>query len=187
MSISRAIELFTLPISLIQRALKALVILTPAFIGKFAPVCRISRIGRRGSERRNIRRLSLWPDIELRVIILGQLGLLRQRWIYPRKSSQPTALVLAQVLSGVTGAVIGVLTVIVVADLTAGTGRFNLAIGVFGALSGIAASISTTVTGYLFQSLGPHLGYAPLAAVAALGTAVMWTFLTETKPGKYED
>ena len=40
------------------------------------------------------------------------------------------ALMLAQVLSGVTGAVIGVLTVIVVADLTAGTGRFNLAIGV---------------------------------------------------------
>ena len=33
------------------------------------------------------------------------------------------ALVLAQVLSGVTGAVIGVLTVIVVADLTAGTGN----------------------------------------------------------------
>ena len=70
MSISRAIELFMLPISLIQRALKALVILTPAFIGKFAPVCRISRIGRRGSERRNIRRLSLWPDIELRAIIM---------------------------------------------------------------------------------------------------------------------
>ena len=97
------------------------------------------------------------------------------------------ALVLAQVLSGVTGAVIGVLTVIVVADLTAGTGRFNLAIGVLGALSGVAAAISTTVTGYLFQSLGPHLGYAPLAAVAALATAILWTFLTETKPGKYED
>ena len=97
------------------------------------------------------------------------------------------ALVLAQVLSGVTGAVIGVLTVIVVADLTAGTGRFNLAIGVLGALSGVAAAISTTVTGYLFQSLGPHLGYAPLAAVAALATAILWTFLTETKPKKYED
>jgi MFS family permease len=97
------------------------------------------------------------------------------------------ALVLAQVLSGVTGAVIGVLTVIVVADLTAGTGRFNLAIGVLGALSGVAAAISTTATGYLFQLLGPHLGYAPLAAVAALATAILWTFLTETKPGKYED
>jgi MFS family permease len=97
------------------------------------------------------------------------------------------ALVLAQVLSGVTGAIIGVLTVVVVTDLTAGTGRFNLALGVLGALSGIAASISTTVTGYLFQWLGPHLGYVTLAAVAALATAILWMFLTETKPEKYED
>ena len=97
------------------------------------------------------------------------------------------ALVFAQVLSGVTGAVIGVLTVIVVTDVTAGTGRFNLAIGVLGALSGVAASISTSVTGYLFQLLGPHFGYVPLAAVAALATAILWMFLTETKPEKYED
>jgi MFS family permease len=96
-------------------------------------------------------------------------------------------LVAAQVLSGITGATIGVLTVIVIADLTAGTGRFNLAIGVLGALGGIAASISTTVTGYIFQALGPHLGYVPLAVVAALATAILWVFLAESKPEKYED
>ena len=67
------------------------------------------------------------------------------------------ALVLAQVLSGVAGAVIGVLTVIVVADLIAGTGRFNLALGVLGALSGVAAAISTTATGYLFSCSGRFL------------------------------
>jgi MFS family permease len=39
------------------------------------------------------------------------------------------ALLFGQILSGMTGVVIGVLTVIVVADLTAGTGRFNLATG----------------------------------------------------------
>ena len=56
-----------------------------------------------------------------------------------------------------------------------------------GALGGVAASISTTVTGYIFQMLGPHLGYLPLAAVAALATAMVWVFLTESKPEKYED
>jgi MFS family permease len=90
-------------------------------------------------------------------------------------------------LSGAAGAIIGVLTVIVITDLTAGTGRFNLAISVLGALGGIAASISTTVTGYLFQMLGPHLGYVPPAAFAALATAILWVFLAETKPEKYED
>ena len=80
------------------------------------------------------------------------------------------------------------LTVIVVADLTAGTGRFNLALGVLGALGGVAASISTTVSGYVFQVLGPHLGYVPLAVVCcACDTLMLWMFLTETKPEKYED
>jgi MFS family permease len=97
------------------------------------------------------------------------------------------ALVFGQILSGITGAVIGVLTVIVVADLTAGTGRFNLASGTVGALSGIAASLSTSGTGFVFQVLGPRLGYAPLAAVAVLATVFLWIFLHETKPEKYED
>jgi MFS family permease len=96
-------------------------------------------------------------------------------------------LVVAQILSGVTGAIIGVLTVLVITDLTAGTGRFNLAIGAVGALSGIAASISTSTTGFLFQALGPRIGYLPLAAVAAAATGVLWVFLAETKPEKYEE
>jgi MFS family permease len=97
------------------------------------------------------------------------------------------ALVVAQGLSGVTGAIIGVLTVIVITDLTANTGRFNLALGVLGALSGIAASISTSATGFAFEALGPRLGYLPLAVVAAAATALLWMFLSETKPHKYED
>ena len=97
------------------------------------------------------------------------------------------ALVVAQGLSGITGAIIGVLTIIVIADLTAGTGRFNLALGVLGTLSGIAASISTGVTGFIFQALGPRLGYLPLAVVAAAATGLLWVFLSETKPESYGD
>src|SRR5262249_47498763 len=51
-------------------------------------------------------------------------------------SAYPLLLV-AQVLGGVTASIIGVLTVIVITDLTAGTGRFNLAQGTVGALSGL--------------------------------------------------
>jgi MFS family permease len=96
-------------------------------------------------------------------------------------------LVIAQALSGVTGAVIGVLTVLIITDLTAGTGRFNLAVGTVGALSGIAASVSTSATGFLFQALGQRLGYLPLAAIAAAATGLIWVLLSETKPEKYED
>ena len=94
---------------------------------------------------------------------------------------------IGQIISGITGAVIGVLTILVIADLTAGTGRFNLAVGVVGTMSGIAASLSTSATGFLFQAFGPRIGYLPLAVVAAAATGLIWLFVSETKPEKYED
>jgi MFS family permease len=95
-------------------------------------------------------------------------------------------LVVAQVLSGVTGAVIGVLTVIVITDLTAGTGRFNLAQGAVGAAIGVAASLSTLITGFLFQGVGPFGGFIAIAAVAGAATALIWIFITETRPTSYD-
>ena len=95
-------------------------------------------------------------------------------------------LVGAQLLSGVTGAVIGVLTVIVVADLTAGTGRFNLAQGAVGAAIGIAASLSTLGTGYLFEGIGSVGGFIAIAAVASAATALIWVFVAETRPPAYD-
>jgi MFS family permease len=91
-------------------------------------------------------------------------------------------LVVAQALDGVTGAIIGVLTVIVITDLTKGTGRFNLAQGAVGAVIGIAASLSTLATGFLFQGIGNAGGFIVIAAVAGAATALIWIFVSETKP-----
>src|SRR5262249_26086712 len=96
-------------------------------------------------------------------------------------------LIAAQVLNGISGAVIGVLTVIVITDLTVGTGRFNLAQGAVGAMLGLAASASTLATGFLFQGVGPAKGFIAIAAVACAATAVIWVFIAETKPADCDD
>jgi MFS family permease len=96
-------------------------------------------------------------------------------------------LILVQILNGVSAAVIGVLTVIVITDLTAGTGRFNLAQGTVGALSGLAASVSTLATGYIVAGLGQVAGYLVVAAGAAAATGLLWAFLAESKPERYDD
>ena len=95
-------------------------------------------------------------------------------------------LIVAQLLNGVSGAVIGVLTVLVITDLTAGTGRFNLAQGAVGAMIGIAASVSTLATGFLFQGIGTTGGFIAIAAVAAAATGLIWMFINETKPNAYD-
>ena len=102
-------------------------------------------------------------------------------------SNNYALLVIGQLLSGLTGAIIGVLTVLVITDLTAGTGRFNLAQGVVGAMSGVAASISTLATGFLFQAIGTTGGYLAIMAVAGAATVLIAMFVSETKPSAYED
>jgi len=96
-------------------------------------------------------------------------------------------LIAAQLLSGITGAIIGVMTTLVIADLTARTGRFNLAQGAVGAMIGVAASVSTLATGFLFQGIGPAGGFIAIAAVAGAATALIWAFISETKPSQYQD
>jgi MFS family permease len=96
-------------------------------------------------------------------------------------------LVVAQILDGISGAIITVLTVLVITDLTAGTGRFNLARGFVGAMSGLAASISTLATGYLFQGFGAVTGFLVISAIAGAATALFWLLVAESKPVKYED
>jgi hypothetical protein len=93
----------------------------------------------------------------------------------------------AQMLGGVTSAIIGVMTVLVVTDLTTGAGRFNLTRGAVVTLSTIAASLSVAVSGFIFQGLGQSSTFANFAGVAGAAAVVAWFFLPDTKPAEYLD
>jgi hypothetical protein len=67
-------------------------------------------------------------------------------------------LVVVQLLDGLSGATLGVLTTLIIADLTNGTGRFNLAQGLAGAVSGVGASLSTSIIGIVDQRFGYTAG-----------------------------
>jgi MFS family permease len=86
------------------------------------------------------------------------------------------------VLDGISGAVLGVLQALVVADLTNGTGRFNLSQGFVGVVSGVGASLSTIVSGLVAQRLGNEAGFLPSAAIALAAFVVVWAFMPETQP-----
>jgi MFS family permease len=74
-------------------------------------------------------------------------------------SANVSVLFTAQFLGGISAAAVTVLTILVITDLTTGTGRFNLVRGFIGTLIAIAASISTTATGFLFEALGNWEGF----------------------------
>jgi MFS family permease len=98
----------------------------------------------------------------------------------------PTTMLAVQVLDGATGAILTVLTILVITDLTTGSGRFNLAQGVVGTLTGIAAAVSTALVGMIVSRLGDTTGFFTMAAVTALGMAAI-AWLPESKPAQYDD
>jgi MFS family permease len=96
--------------------------------------------------------------------------------------SNPLLLVAVQLLDGVTAAVFAVMVPLVVADLTRGTGRFNLGQGIIGTATGIGASLSATFAGYMTDRFGSVPAFAGLAVIALAGLTLLWFMMPETRP-----
>jgi MFS family permease len=104
------------------------------------------------------------------------------RKFHPKTAPAEESLLLVQLLDGISGAVIGVLTALVIADLTDGTGRFNLSQGLVGTASGIGASLSTAVFGLIAASFGRTVVFLSIASVALLAVLIAWLAMPETRP-----
>ena len=89
-----------------------------------------------------------------------------------------------QVLDGITAAVLSVMIPLIVADVAFGSGHFNLAQGVVGTATGIGASLSTVLAGFVSDKFGSNVAFVGLAAVAAIGLAVIWLAMPETRPAR---
>ncbi len=94
----------------------------------------------------------------------------------------PYLLVMVQVFDGITAAVFSVMVPLIVADVAFGSGHFNLAQGIVGTATGIGASLSTVLAGYVSDKFGSSVAFTGLACVAALGLVMIWLVMPETRP-----
>jgi MFS family permease len=115
-----------------------------------------------------------------RPLLLAGLGVVPIRAGLFAFTTDPTLLVPIQMLDGWTAAIMGVLTTLVIADLTKGTGRFNLAQGLVGTLSGVGASLSTSVSGFVVERFGQVTGFLSVTTIALMAVAILWAFMPET-------
>jgi MFS family permease len=97
-------------------------------------------------------------------------------------TTNPLLLVWIQLLDGISASTLGVLTALIIADLTKGSGRFNLAQGFLGTLSGIGASLSTTFFSLVSGRFGGPVGFISIACVAMSLVLVVWFWMPETMP-----
>ncbi len=91
------------------------------------------------------------------------------------------AVIAAQLLDGMGGAMFGVLQPLVAADITRGTNRFNLSLGVLGLAAGLGATVSSMVGGRIASALGFSAGFAALALAGLAAVGAVWLLMPETR------
>jgi MFS family permease len=113
-------------------------------------------------------------------IFLAGFAVLPLRGVLYTLAQNPYALVSIQILDGIGAGIFGALFYIVVADLTKGTGRYNLAQGAAAAAWGLGAALSNSVAGVIVDMAGYNAAFLFLAAVALAAFILFWIAVPET-------
>jgi predicted MFS family arabinose efflux permease len=130
--------------------------------------------------------LASWSGIKAgqwgrKPLLLIAFAALPLRGVLYTLTDNTVMLVAIQLLDGVAAAIFGVVSVLVIADLTKGSGRFNLTLGAVTAAVGTGAALSQMIAGAIVNRFGYHAGFLFLAAVAAAAFAILYFFMPETR------
>jgi len=93
-------------------------------------------------------------------------------------------LIAIQILDGIGAGIFGVVSLLVIADLTRSTGRFNITSGAIATGVGIGASLSQVIAGAIVHHFSYRIGFLFLATIAAAAVAMLGMFLPETRESK---
>jgi MFS family permease len=130
--------------------------------------------------------LASWSGIKARQwgrkpLLLIAFAVLPLRGVLYTLTNGTSYLVAIQILDGIAAAIFGVVSVLVIADLTEGTGRFNLTLGAVTTAVGIGAALSQSIAGGIVHRFGYHAGFLFLALVAAAAFLLLCTAMPETR------
>jgi MFS family permease len=114
-------------------------------------------------------------------LLLIAFGVLPIRAVLYTLTTNSIALVAIQVLDGIGAGIFGVVSVLVIADLTKGSGRFNVTLGAIATAVGIGAALSQTIAGAIVHHSSFNTGILFLAAVAAAAFGILYFFMPETR------
>jgi predicted MFS family arabinose efflux permease len=114
-------------------------------------------------------------------LLLIAFGVLPIRGVLYTLTSNTALLVAIQIMDGVGAGIFGVVSVLVIADLTRGTGRFNLTLGAITTAVGIGAALSQVIAGSIVHRVGFRAGFLFLAGVASAAFAILYLFMPETR------
>jgi MFS family permease len=114
-------------------------------------------------------------------ILLVGFAVLPVRALLYCLSDDAAWLIGVQLLDGVGAGIFGAVTPLLIADLTRGSGRFNVAQGAVATFQGVGASMSGLVVGEIVDRLGYTAAFLESGAAAAVALVALLLGLPETK------
>ncbi len=115
-------------------------------------------------------------------IFLVAFGVLALRGALYTVSDSPWWLLAVQLLDGVGAGIFGALFPVVVADLTRGTGRFNVSQGAVATAQGLGAALSATLAGTVIVGFGYSAAFLLMGGIALVGFLGYLLAMPETRP-----
>ena len=115
-------------------------------------------------------------------LLLVGFGVLPIRAVLYTLTHNTGSLIAIQLLDGVANAIFGVVSILVIADRTRATGRFNLVQGSLATAVGIGAALSNTFGGKLIQYFSYRTSFLSLGGIAVLAFLLLWMAIPETLP-----
>jgi MFS family permease len=115
-------------------------------------------------------------------ILLVGFAVLPVRALLYTFSNNAAWLIGVQLLDGIGAGIFGAITPLLIADVTRGTGRYNLAQGAVATAQGMGASLSGLAAGVIVDHVGYSAAFLTFGAAACVALVALCVALPETAP-----
>jgi MFS family permease len=122
-----------------------------------------------------------------RIVLMIGFCMLPLRGLMFATSTNPTLVVAVQALDGIGGACFGIMVPLIVSDVAARSGHFNLSLGFVGFAVGIGGTVSTAAAGWLADHFGLRTAFFFLSAVGIAAVVLVMAAMPETRPERDSD
>jgi MFS family permease len=115
------------------------------------------------------------------VLIVGFIMLPLRALVFSA-TANPALVIAVQVLDGIAGAGFGIMVPLIVSDVAARSGHFNLSLGAVGFAVGVGSTLSTSAAGWVADHFGMRNAFYFLAAVGLSAVLLAALAMPETRP-----
>jgi MFS family permease len=117
-----------------------------------------------------------------RLVLIAGFAMLPVRALIFSTTTNPAIVIATQALDGIGAAAFGIMVPLIVSDVAARSGHFNLSLGAVGFAIGIGGTLSTSAAGWVADHHGIRVAFYFLAGIGLTAVVLALLAMPETRP-----